>query len=244
MIRHAYWQTIFALCGVTLFCFVLGGFPFLLGTDVWRAYRIEPAAASIHWGEFFTPFLFVGFLLAGFYFLGRIGRMLIRPHSHPVYRQLAAFGPPAEVASAIERELADAAETVVIGSFPPVYLTPSWVLQLLGDGLHLVRLEDVLRVRRAAFLPRYARADSLSREQSEMPHPVEVTVRRGRDEVFGLSEADVHRFLIALIARAPWALVERRERRETGLGRAVVPLAASQHLTAKPPAATQPENLK
>ena len=205
MIRHAYWQTVLALCGVTLFCFVLGFLPFLIGGDIWRAYRAEPTSVAIHWGEFFTPVFFVGFLGAGLFFLARILRLLLRPHSHPVYRQLAAFGPPTEVAAAIERERADA-ETIAIGSFPQVYLTPSWVLQLLGDGLHLVRLEDVVRVRRAAFLPAYERADSLSREQSEKPHPVEIKVRRGRDEVFGLSEADVHRFLIALIGRVPWAL--------------------------------------
>jgi hypothetical protein len=141
--------------------------------------------------------------------------LTVRPGWHPIYRRLARFGPPRAVAAAVDAEVGSG-EVVKVGLrraselHEPVLLTRSWLVQASAFGLRLVRLGDVVWVRKVAFAPR---AD-LSGWPATPAWFVEVKVRDGGGQYFGLAEADCDVLLAELVGRLPWVLSGVDERWE------------------------------
>lgn len=130
------------------------------------------------------------------------------PHLHPLLRKLAVFGPPVEVARAIDAELRRDDEVVTVGeplrSFRlnnhphhPVQVTRSWVVQRILYRVQVVRLDEIVWVEKGDH----------RRVQVDVYSPfVAVRVRRGEEVLFFLAEAGVHRLVLELLTRLPWVL--------------------------------------
>ena len=81
MIRTAYWQSVLALCGVTLFCLLMGGLPFFVGADFLPVFGGDSPKSGPRWD--FARILCAGFFVMGLFFLARVLRLIVRPRSHP-----------------------------------------------------------------------------------------------------------------------------------------------------------------
>jgi hypothetical protein len=191
--------------GTVLSCLAAGAL--LLGLGVLPL--LAPRGAAL-WGPRWRcyPVLLLPALLAGVGLSAWGVALLARPGWHPLLGRLAAFGPPRAVAAAIDEELARG-EVVRVGSrrrsprlHDEVLLTRSWALQFTAFGALVVRLEDVVWVRKVVF-----RAfDPEAPYRESLAHFVEVKVRPGGGVYFGGTEADVERLLAELLARQPRAL--------------------------------------
>src|SRR5262245_49286729 len=101
-----------------------------------------PAGAGgrpLQWYEKAVPFLMIGAALGGAGALLWGVLLALRPQWHPLFRRLAPFGPPHEVAAEVDAELAgdevvrfgDPVRSFRLASnlYGQVFLTRSWVLQ-------------------------------------------------------------------------------------------------------------------
>lgn len=199
---------------------LVGFGPMVQSPHLYRAYGAHAVwSGPVRWYEYVVPAILTGMALASVATFAWAVVVTVRPSWHLTYRRLAAFGPPYEVAAAIDKELADKGEVVQIGRalrafrlsndlHQPTFVTRSWALQFTDFRLHVVRLEDVVWVRKALFWS--ATADSGASWRAN--YFVEVKVRKGSTVYFGGREADVDRLLFELISRQPWVLSGANER--------------------------------
>jgi len=87
--------------------------------------------------------------------------------------------------------------------YPPVSMTERWLVQVGGVGLRVVRLDEVVWVRRVIFFPQ------LPPHQRPPVEAVEVFQRDGTSVMFATSPEGVDRLLVELFARLPWVLAGR-----------------------------------
>jgi hypothetical protein len=154
------------------------------------------------------PFLLAAFALGGLAFFIWGLCLLVKPGWHPTLRRLGKYGPPREVAGAIDAELADADTTRIgepIRSFrlaradqthDPVFVTRSWVVQPVGLGVKVVRLDDIVWVRGQGF--------AFARMVAAQGQAVGVKLRDGSEEQFVLSAANAPRLVLEIVRRLPW----------------------------------------
>jgi hypothetical protein len=129
------------------------------------------------------------------------------PGLRPTHRCLQAFGPPEELITAIDAELADTAGVVFVGKPPRVFnsstnltrrllLTRSWLLQFLPTlEVRAVPLAEIIWVRKTPA-PR----------EAEHEFFVLVRTRKGVGEVFTMKKVEADQLLFELIGRLPWVM--------------------------------------
>jgi hypothetical protein len=164
--------------------------------------------------------LSLAFIVWGVVALRRLAR-------HPDLLALGRYGPPAEVAAAIDAELADPQQVVRIGrvlrSFSVVVapekgevagellFTPSWLVCVTGeDGsrLHALRLADLVWVYRRPSAPLQV---ALGWEPTGQ---VVLCDRHGFELTVPGTEQGLARVMAEVIARVPWALTRFDEQTE------------------------------
>ena len=83
---------------------------------------------------------------------------------------------------------------------PPVHVTERWLVQVGAVGLRVVRIDEVVWVRRVIFFPQ------LPPHQRPAVEAVEVFQRDGASVLFATSPEGVDALLQELFARLPWVL--------------------------------------
>jgi hypothetical protein len=149
----------------------------------------------------------IGFMSAGAILGLLVVAGMIWPRWHFVLRRLSAYGPPGQVAAAIDAELAHTDSLLSFGqpvrSFRisstgkyPVLITPSWLLQFGELGLRVARLNDVTWYYKKILTIHH----SLGKEHW---YAVVVHERNGREEEFVQTEAEVDRLMKELVVLLP-----------------------------------------
>jgi hypothetical protein len=169
-------------------------------------------------GFFYVLGLFAALLAVGVALIGWSVRLWRRLDRHPSVLALARYGPPGEVVTAIDAELAGPKQVLRIGRrlrsfrldlggardlYGEVLLTPSWLVCLGDEGQDLVgvqQLESVVWAYRAAD-PSPAALLSLGRCEAAV-----IVDRHGVGLRIPGTEAGVTRLLAEILTRVPWAL--------------------------------------
>jgi hypothetical protein len=191
--------------------YALGFFSFLVGVSVFVRVisdQMSGKPPALTFGDLGALLLAAALTIGGATSFVRAIIHSQSPHGHPLLRNLAAFGPPLQVARAIDAELSRVDEVVTIGeplrSFRlnnhphhPVQVTRSWVVQQTLDRVQVVRLDEIVWVEKGDH--RRVRVDVYS-------PLVAVRTRRGDELLFFLAEGGVQRLLLELLSRLPWVL--------------------------------------
>jgi hypothetical protein len=153
------------------------------------AVRAEPVSAAV---VLLVP-------AVGLWLMARAAYLTLWPHRHPVFARLRLFGPVAEVVASLDGELGgpDARALPTYPSHRLIWLTPSWAVQFGGTGLAVVRLADLVWVRRVTVGGVAA---------------VSMGLRQGVVERFYPEDAE--RLIFEVQARLPWVLEALDERWE------------------------------
>lgn len=157
-------------------------------------------AAFIWGGPAFPWFVAVALISAGALLGMFTGAGMIWPRCHLMLRRLSAFGPPLEIAAAIDAELALPEKTAQFGqpvrSFRisstgklPVLVTPSWVVQFGEFTLRIARLDEIQWFYKKTLTQTYDLGFK------DRWHSLVVHGRSGRLEEFTQVEAEVDRLL-------------------------------------------------
>ncbi len=157
--------------------------------------------AAYVWGERTFPwFVGVALVSAGVVLGMFTVAGMIWPRCHLMLRRLSAFGPPLESAAAIDAELALPDKTAQFGqpvrSFRisstgkfPIFVTPSWVVQLGEVSLRIARLDEIQWFYKKTLTQTYGLG------VKDRWHSLVVHARSGRVEEFLQTESEVDRLV-------------------------------------------------
>jgi len=125
---------------------------------------------------------------------------MIWPRCHLMLRRLSAFGPPHEIAGAIDAELALPEKVAQFGrpvrSFRvsstgkfPILVTPSWIVQFGEFSLRIARLDEIQWFYKKTLTQRYDFG------VKDRWHSLVVHARSGRADEFTQTESEVDRLV-------------------------------------------------
>jgi hypothetical protein len=153
------------------------------------------------WGERAFPWFVAVALVSTGVVLGMFTVAgMIWPRAHLMLRRLSAFGPPLEIAAAVDAELALPEKTAQFGqpvrSFRisstgkfPIIVTPSWVVQFGEVSLRIARLDEIQWFYKKTLTQTYGLG------VKDRWHSLVVQGRSGRLEEFTQAESEVDRLL-------------------------------------------------
>jgi hypothetical protein len=157
--------------------------------------------AMFVWGDSTFPwFVAVALVSAGVVLGMCILAGLIWPRCHLMLRRLWVFGPPLEIAAAVDAELALPDKTAQFGlpvqSFRisstgkfPIFVTPSWVVQFGEFSLRIARLDEIQWFYKKTLTQTYDLG------VKDRWHSLMVHARSGRVEEFMQTESEVDRLV-------------------------------------------------